>query len=189
MVRLEGGVRLGMREWPPETIDFTPPNTKGKDAALTRIMIIPSNWKLSREWCSLRNDRGRAILLAEPSEPPQKTQFERLEPDSWRITLAWSQEVLNQAAYEMTFWYMSQVGAHIYKAKSLPRGWEYMTPEEAGYNAIKCMLYYLLLRHLSKRQEDLAIKLYNIYCFGYPLGADSSEMLWPEDFPDKVDEP
>jgi len=188
IMRLEGGVRLGRREWPAETIDFAPPNTKEKDGALTRIMIIPSNWKLSREWCSVKNYRGRAILFAEPSEPPSDTQFERLEPDSWKITLASSQEVLNQAAYEMTFWYMSQVGAHIYKAKSLPKGWEYMTPEEAGYNAIKLMLYYIPLRHISKRQEDPAIKLYNIYCFGYPLGAESSEMLWPEHFPDKVDE-
>jgi hypothetical protein len=46
------------------------------------------------------------------------------------------------------------------------------------------MLYYLPLRYLSERQTCLAVKLYNIYSFGYPLGIDSKEMLWPEDFPE-----
>jgi len=77
---------------------------------------------------------------------------------------------------------MSQVGKHIYSNKPLPKEWEDMTPEEAGYNAIKMMLYYILLRPLSYDHEKKAIKLYNIYCFGYPLGADSKVMLWPEDF-------
>jgi len=104
-----------------------------------------------------------------------------VKPDLWKITLAWSQEALNQAAYEMTFWYMSQVGRHIYTKRDLPKEWDYMTPEEAGYNAIKMMLYYILLRPLSKRKGRLAIRLYNVYCFGYPLGVDSKEMLWPED--------
>jgi hypothetical protein len=45
------------------------------------------------------------------------------------------------------------------------------------------MLYYVILRPISKRHERLAIRLYNVYCFGYPLGVDSREMLWPEDFP------
>ncbi len=84
----------------------------------------------------------------------------------------------------MTFWYMSQVGKKVYATKSVPKGWEYMTCEEAGYNAIKMMLYYMPLRYLGERQERLAIKLYNVYSFGYPLGADSKDMLWPEDFPD-----
>ena len=89
---------------------------------------------------------------------------------------------MNQAAYEMTFWYMSQVGKHVYSNKPLPKDWEYMTPEEAGYNAIKMMLYYVQLRNMTERQELLATKLYNVYSFGYPLGVDSKEMLWPEDF-------
>jgi hypothetical protein len=146
-------------------------------------MVLPSDWKLSREWHSVKTDRGRTILLPKPHEPPIKTRVKELEPNLWKVTLAWSQETLEQAAYEMTFWYMSQVGKHVYKEKSLPKGWEYMTLYEAGYNAIKMMLYYIPLRHISKRQERLAIRLYNVYCFGYPLGADSKEMLWPEDFP------
>jgi len=146
---------------------------------------LPSTWKLSREWCSVKTDRGRTMVFPEPSEPPIQTHLAELKPNFWKITLAWSQEALNQAAYEMTFWYMSQVGRHVYTRNKLPRGWEYMIPEQAGYNAIKMMLYYIPLRYISKRQERLATRLYNVYCFGYPSGVDSNEMLWPEDFPDE----
>jgi len=59
-----------------------------------------------------------------------------------------------------------------------------MMPEEAGYNAIKMMLHYIPLRYISERQDRLAIRLYNVYSFGYPLGVDSKDILWPEDFPD-----
>ena len=143
--------------------------------------------EINRHLIERFEDLLRVIMLSEPSEPPVKTQVEELESNLWKITLAWSQEALNQAAYEMTFWYMSQVGRYVYADKNLPKGWEYMTHEQAGYNAIKMMLYYIPLRCISKRQERLAIRLYNVYCFGYPLGADSKEMLWPEDFPDKCE--
>ena len=67
----------------------------------------------------------------------------------------------------------------------MPKEWQEMTPDQAGRNAIKMMLYYMPLRPISERHVWLATKLYNIYSFGYPLGADSRQMLWPEDFPDK----
>lgn len=101
----------------------------------------------------------------------------------WRITLAWSQEALEQAAYEMTFRYMSQVGKHVYAKKKLPKDWKNMTHEEAGMNAIKMALYYLPLRPLTRRKEELAIRFYNVYGFGYPLGIDyakKKQMLWWE---------
>jgi len=82
----------------------------------------------------------------------------------------------------MTFWYMSQVGQAVYTKTRLPDTWAHMAPEEAGYNAIKEALYYMMLRPLSKRHDRLAARLYNVYSFGYPLGADSREMLWPEEF-------
>lgn len=170
--RLGGGVRLGDKEWPPDAISFT---------GMTRMMVLPSTWKLSREWRWVKTNEATEMIFPEPSEPPRPTQIEALEPCLWKITLAWSQETLNQAAYEMTFWYMSQVGQHIYGQKSLPKGWQEMAPEEAGYNAIKMMLYYILLRPLSKRKARLATRLYNVYGFGYPLGVDSREMLWPKD--------
>jgi len=56
-------------------------------------------------------------------------------------------------------------------------------PKESIF-ASKMMLYFLMFRYISERQDRIATKLYNVYCFGYPLGVDSKEMLWPEDFPE-----
>jgi hypothetical protein len=39
--------------------------------------------------------------------------------------------------------------------------------------------YYSKKEHRISRKERKAIHLYNIYCFGYVLGADSKYMLWP----------
>ena len=175
ILRLQGGLKLGNMILPSNQIRLS---------NLIHIIVVPSTWKLSREWSNVKTDQGRQIVLPEPTEPPIQTQIEKIKPDSWKIKLAWSQEALNQAAYEMTFWYMSQVGKHIYAEKKLPKEWKNMTPEEAGYNSIKMMLYYFPLRDLSRRQEALATKLYNVYSFGYPIGTDSKDMLWPEDFPD-----
>ena len=186
IVRLGGGVKLGGREWSPEDIDLSLCNSIEKNnPGLIRIMVLPATWRLSREWHSANTDQGRKIVFPEHAQPPIRTRTEEMEPNLWKVTLAWSQEALDQAAYEMTFWYMSQVGSHVYTKRKMPQGWEYMIPEQAGYNAIKMMLYYMPLRHVSKRQERLATKLYNVYCFGYPLGVDSREMLWPEDFSDE----
>jgi hypothetical protein len=185
IIRLKGGVKLGQREWPPDSLVLAHNgNKEAEGLPLARILVTPSNWKLSREWRSVKTDRGREIVLPEPSPPLHQTRIEELEPGVWKIILAWSQEALAQAAYEMTFWYMSQVGKHIYTTRPMPKGWEYMTPGQAGYNAIKMMLYYVPLRYISERHERLAIRLYNVYSFGYPVGVDSKEMLWPQDFPD-----
>lgn len=182
--RLKGGVKLGTEEWEPGDLVINPQSRRGLHTLPVRVMVTPSHWKLSRAWRSVKSESGRMIVLPEPADPPVTTQIEKLEPGVWHISLAWSQEALEQAAYEMTFWYMSQVGQHIYSNQPLPKGWEGMSPEEAGYNAIKMMLYYILLRCDTARHEALATKLYNVYSFGYPLGIDSKEMLWPQDFPD-----
>lgn len=173
--RLNGGLKIGGIIWSPYQISFS---------RILQIIVVPSTWKLSREWKSAKKEQRREIMLPEPLKPPIGINVEKLQLDLWKIRLAWSQEALNQAAYEMTFWYMSQVGKHIYAKKRLPKEWKKMTPEEAGYNSIKMMLYYLPLRYLSERQARIAIKLYNVYSFGYPLGIDSKDMLWPEGFPD-----
>lgn len=137
------------------------------------------------------------MRFPEPAEPQDEDQIEEVGPGRWRIKLAWSKEALEQAGYEMTYWYMSKVGQAIYSKKPLPEGWENMSPEEAGYNAIKMMLYYIplrikyfrkpglsreRLRSYRQRIDRKATRLYNVYSFGYPLGSDSKEMLWPEDF-------
>ena len=176
MTRLDGGVRLAGREFRPDEIRLD-------RSSVIRIMALPSTWKLSREW--RREDGERAISFPEPPEPPVETRIEEIEPNLWRITLAWSKESLEQAAYEMTFAYMAQVGRHVFAGEAMPKDWEDMTPDEAGRNAIKMMLYYMPLRPISEHHVRLATKLYNIYSFGYPFGADSKRMLWPEDFADK----
>jgi hypothetical protein len=183
--RLQLGVRLGEREWPPACIVVAQrKNGESPRLAPVRILVAPSNWRLSRDWSSIDTDRGREISFPAPILPSAENKIDELESDLWRITLAWSQEALAQAAYKMTFWYMSQVGRHIYQEKSLPKEWEFMTPEQAGRNAIKMMLYYIPLRHISKRHERLSTRLYNVYSFGFQAGVDSKEMLWPQDFPD-----
>ncbi|MFH1738491.1 MAG: hypothetical protein ABIH23_05745 [bacterium] len=185
ITRLQGGVKLGNKEWSPDDLVFRHnENHQAEGSSLARVLVMPSNWKLSREWTSVKTGRGREIVFPAPSPPSSENRIEELESDIWKITLTWSQEALAQATYKMTFWYMSQVGRHVYRKRALPKGWEYMTPEQAGYNAMKMMLYYVPLRYISERHERLAIRLYNVYCFGYPAGTDSKEMLWPQDFPD-----
>jgi len=181
IMRLSGGVKLGGKESSADDIRIN-------DFSLIRIIVMPSAWKLSREWHFKKGSGGEKVMVfPEPSEPPVETRVKKLKPNLWKITLAWSQEALEQAAYEMTFWYMSQVGTHVYAGKKMPKGWEDMTPEQAGCNAIKMMLYYMPLRYISERQELRAIRLYNVYSFGYPLGVGSKEMLWPEDFHDEYE--
>ena len=121
------------------------------------------------------------MVFPEPSEAPAPAPPQSVGNGVWRMTLNWSQEAIEQAAYEMTYGYMAEVGKHVFTGKPLPKGWDGFTPEEAGYNAIKMMLYYMPLRPLSARHERLAVKLYNVYGFGYPLGVDSKEMMWPQD--------
>jgi hypothetical protein len=173
--RLKGGVKLGKREWSPDAVDR---------CVGLRIMVRPSTWKLSRQYQWAKTETGRALVLPDTSGPPAQLQIERVSRKLWMVTLPWSQEALEEAAYTMTFWYMGQVGEHVYSTTPLPSTWQEMTQEQAGRNSIKMMLYYTMLRYLSKRHDRLATKLYNVYCFGYALGVDSREMLWPEDFPE-----
>lgn len=173
-IRLGGGVMLGDRVF----------GTDQSTQALVRIIVQPSAWRLSRDWESVATDKGRKLVVRRTDTAPPPNQTEQIGNGLWKMKLAWSEETLAQAAYDMTFWYMSQVGGYVYADRMLPDAWRAMTSEEAGYNAIKMMLYYILLRPISERQARIATRLYNVYCFGYPLGADSRQMLWPEDFPD-----
>jgi hypothetical protein len=184
ITRLKGGIKLGNKEWSPDSLVFIHNGSEAEGLSLARVLVIPSNWKLSREWTSIKTDGGREILFPATSPPFTENRIEKLGSNVWKITLKWSQEALAEAAYEMTFWYMSQVGTHVYREKSLPKGWGYMTSEQAGHNAIKMMLYYVPLRYISERHKRLAIRLYNVYSFGYQAGIDNKEMLWPQDFPD-----
>jgi hypothetical protein len=179
--RLSGGLELLKYKFPGEKVEIAKPG-------LIKIMIVPSNWKLSREFnFEDDNDGSRKMVFPEPQPPKINNKIEELEPGFFKITLAWSKEALEQAGYEMTYGYMAEVGEHVYSnpEKDLPEAWKGMSSAEAGYNAIKQMLYYMPLRgrFLSKRKTGLAVRLYNVYSFGYPLGIDSKKMLWPENIP------
>ncbi len=174
--RLGGGVKLENQEWPGDKLDRS---------VSVRIMVRPSTWKLSREWHWKKTKSGRAMVFPDKQDTPVSTRTEEISPGLWAITLDWSVEAIEEVAYNMTFGYMGDVGQYVYSKTPLPNSWQEMTAKQGGYNAIKMMLYYMMLRPLSERHDRLATKLYNVYCFGYPLGMDSREMLWPEDF-DKV---
>lgn len=177
--RFRGGLRLGTKEWSGERIQST---------VCERFMVRPSTWKLSREWNWETTDSGKTMVFPEKADPPTSNEFDELGAGEWSISLAWSDEAIEEAAYNMTFGYMGDVGDHVYSNTPLPNSWKEMTAQQGGFNAIKMMLYYMMLRPLSKRHDRLATKLYNVYCFGYPLGVDSREMLWPQDFPKEVDD-
>lgn len=168
--RLAGGLRLENITWNEEQIFRE---------ATVYVMVLPSTWRLNRKCYSQDNQ----LIYPESNDPPVSTKAEEIRENRWKITLDWSKEALEQAAYEMTYWYMSQVGTAIYKEKPLPKEWEHMTAEEAGYNSIKMMLYYVMLRYITPQQGKCATRLYNAYSFGYPLAMDSKEMLWPDDIP------
>jgi hypothetical protein len=62
-------------------------------------------------------------------------------------------EAIAAAAYDMTFWYMSELGASLY-ANAMPKEWEGMSPQEARRNAAKMMLYCGVLRARTVREES-----------------------------------
>lgn len=184
--RLAGGVRLGSDTWLPNQVQVAESsNTSKTENGLLRIIVAPSRWRLGRRWRSERaNERTRAISMEEVPNPPLENQTQQSGQNDWRITLAWSEESLTQAAYDMTVWYLSEVGSHVYAREPLPSEASHMTPEKAGLNQVKYWLYIIGLRPISKRQTQRANRLYNAYAFGSPLALDStSEMLWPSDFP------
>ena len=181
--RLKWGLVLGEEKFTPQELNIDKKNT-------LQIMITPSSWKVNRNFTWEEKDGVRRMIFPEPDFPKEKTTINKIDSNTYEIKLNWSQESLEQAAFEMTFWYMSQVGKKVFDNKPLPKNWEGMTTEEAGFNSIKEKLYYIMQPYhykyakLSKKQKlrkQRMIKLYNVYSFGYPLGVDSKEMLWPED--------
>lgn len=151
-----------------------------------RLMVLPSDWPVPRTFRFEPSAGGRSLHVEPPVPPAPVDRTERIGDDEWRITLRWSREAIEAAAYEMTFWYMAKIGEVIY-SHGVPREWSEMTPAEAGRNAAKMMLYYAILRARTPREEQRAIALYNSYSFGYALGMNfrnregRREMLWPQD--------
>jgi hypothetical protein len=158
----------------------------GKNQLVVLITVLPSKWKLPRSFRFENSENGRLLYIDSGQPIRYDDESTRTGDNEWRITLKWSEEALAEAAYEMTFWYMEKIGEIIY-SKSVPKGWEEMTPADAGRNAAKMMLYYAILRCRTIREEQRAIALYNSYGYGYALGMNYKnakgrrEMLWPQD--------
>ena len=164
----------------------------GPKTSILRITVQPSDWRPPRTFRFENTERGRLLRVDETVTPPEDDQVTNLGDDRWHIILKPSKEAIAQAAYEMTFWYMEKVGEIIYSdPDAMPKGWQEMTPAEAGRNAAKMMLYYAILRCRTPRENQRAIALYNTYGFGYALGMSfrnaegRREMLWPQD-PDEI---
>lgn len=149
------------------------------------IGVVPASWRLSRRF-SFRTVNDRTFLESEPSIPLRRNSRRKLSGNTWRIVLRWSKEALACAAYDLSGWYMENLGEHVFGGGQ-PSPWPEMTPAEAGRNATKMMLYYAILRCRTPRDEQRAIALYNSYGFGYALGLSFRDrcgrraMLWPED--------
>ena len=101
--RLKGGVKLGGMIYPPDHINVS---------SMRRIIVVPSTWKLSREWYR----RDSEIVLPEPSDPPVQTRVEALQPYLWRIKLAWSQELLYQTFFLAN---LSRLGQRAFARKNV----------------------------------------------------------------------
>jgi len=177
--RLAGGVRLGERGY--SSVRIRGEVSRGGRVPV-RIIVVPSAWRLNRERTPVATVR-QARAATRSDLPRSDNRVTEVDAGLWKVTLAWSHEALARAAYEMTFWYMAQVGERVYANGSPWSGEHGMTPQEAGRNSIKMMLYFILLRPLLERHHRIATKLCNVYCFGYPHGIDSREMLWPDDLP------
>ncbi len=182
VARARRGLRVSDTEYSPEQITIG----NGDDAGTVKISVLPARWTLPRTF-RFEVREGRKLLHVDPGVPPHVADVvERVDPLEWRVTLRWSKEALDAAAYDMTFWFMEKVGEALYSS-GVPREWAEMTPAEAGQNAAKMMLYYAILRCRTPRENQRAIALYNSYSFGCALGLKfrrpdgKREMLWPED--------
>jgi hypothetical protein len=180
--RTRHGLCVGGFHYPAEKVVVG----HGLDRHTVRIAVVPSAWKLPRSFRFEDTDQGR-VLRVDAGEPPRdEDEVTQVGDREWRIALRWSKEALAESAYEMTFWYMGKIGEVVY-AKGLPKGWEGMTPREAGRNAATMMLYYALLRCRTVQEQQRAVAVYNCYGFGYAIGMSyrnaegAREMLWPED--------
>lgn len=181
--RLARGVRFAGADFAADSIGFL----RNDAGSAIRVRVIPSDWKLSRAFRFRQTETGRVLTVDDASPLDETDAVEQIGENEWRVTLRWSQEALESAAYEMTFWYMAKVGESIYATGGVPKEWSEMKPADAGQNAAKMMLYYAILRCRNQRESQRAIALYNAYSFGYSLGMNfrnaegRREMLWPED--------
>ncbi len=182
VLRSGRGLRANCSEYTKQqvAIDY------GPDHRVFRVTVKPSSWRLPRTFRFAAMEQSR-ILHVDPGIPScDDDKITHMSEDHWHVELKWSREAIAEAAYEMTFWYMEEVGEIIY-SQGVPAEWKEMTPAEAGRNAVEMMLYYAILRCRTDAERGRAIALYNSYGYGYALGMNyrnsegRREMLWPRD--------
>ncbi|MFA6440493.1 MAG: hypothetical protein WCX28_14395 [Bacteriovoracaceae bacterium] len=187
--RVKKGLQINGIPYTREAIEKT------ANSEMVFITVISDNWKLPR---TFRFQENRSLIVDEGVPNKKLNTIEKISANEYRVTIRWSHEALASLAYGMTFWFMGKVGEVLFQ-NNLPKEWSDMTPEEAGRNAMKMMLYYALRPYEQKendgeqltRKEKLAkqraIALYNTFGFGYALGMNyrnkerTREMLWPKD--------
>lgn len=181
--RLNGGIKINNIEYFLNGIHPKNPskpcvNSKNK---YIKILILPNQNNILIDYSIKESENGHIIETNENKNSSIYDIIEEIDKDVWKITLNWSEEYLEKAAYEMAGWYMSEIGEAIFEKKVIPKEWKNMTGREIGLNNIKMMLYYTLLCEISVENERTANKLYNIFSFGYKIGKEHKEMLWFED--------
>lgn len=149
-----------------------------------KIFIIPARWRLSRYFRFKLNGTRRSLVV-QPPEPEAAVLALAHRPGEWRIALRWSNEALAAAAFEIVLWCLGRLGEQVYARRPSP--WTEMSPAQAGQNAAKMALYYAI-QHIDEPETlNRAIKLYNVFGFGFALGSSfrgsdgRPAMLWPED--------
>ncbi|NQT12275.1 MAG: hypothetical protein HQ582_05985, partial [Planctomycetes bacterium] len=128
--RAKRGLRVGGVDYPGKKIRVG----YGRNRRVVRIAVLPSDWKLPRSFRYEDSKRGSLLRVDRGGPARADDEITQVGDDEWRITLRWSREAIAEASYEMTFWYMTKIGEVVY-SESVPKGWEEMTPAEAGRNA------------------------------------------------------
>jgi hypothetical protein len=183
--RIYLGLSFGGEKIRPERI-----TCNSKD--VIKIIVVPSSWRVNRHFEWINENGVRKMNFPEPDKPQNDSKIEEIAKNTYKITLSWTVEALEQAAYEMTFNYMSAVGISVFENKPKPKGLEDMPLDKIGTNSVIGKIYHNMKPyHFEDIQEKLSrqqkiekirmIKLYNVYSYGYPLGINSKEMLWPVD--------
>lgn len=166
LARLDHGLKVGEQNWPVERLSFG-----AWDARTQSLLETPlgaaSHPAIQRLLIAPRRARNPAIRT-----------WHEAGRDTVHGRLAYSRATLAKAAYQMTVWFVELLGSRVFSEKPSP--WPGMDPQEAGVNAVKQALYFLLMRPLPAHAFRVAARLYNVYGFGYEASADHKEMIWIE---------
>ena len=156
--RLSGGLKLNDVNWPSDKLIFAPLKTDHKSKKrLQRIVVSPSIWKKESDQFQDNETEELADGL------PLQAQFYEFMPNCWKIELPWSLETLNQAAYEMTFWYMTELYKSVHLEDDLSQNNEDPITNKTRIEAIKVILHNMRLRPLSNRQRQVITLLNDAY--------------------------